>query len=95
MRGSPELLTSSCQLKLLESASPIAFADLGRLLQVHAEFQAKERRPTALPTDSNPIISGHLSRNPLKFETGSWERRYPWTLSEWIASLAVRISEQC
>jgi hypothetical protein len=35
MRGSPELLTWRCRLELLESASPIAFAD-------HPQFSKKQ-----------------------------------------------------
>ena len=40
MRGSPELLTGSCRLKMLESASPIAFADPRQPNEEHAEFQS-------------------------------------------------------
>jgi hypothetical protein len=44
MRGSPELLTSDPRLELIESASPVAFAEHPHNTGLHADFQGQPNR---------------------------------------------------
>src|SRR5215471_6692671 len=94
MRGSPEPLAWRSRLELLESASPIAFAEHPHFSHKQSAFQWHGCQPSISKLSCNPRRPRHLRITKVSYTTKASVAEFWPGLSNRIVRLAVRILEQ-